>query len=82
MFIVFYTVKIVYICVVITFSASDCLCDTRIHRVCVLVPIRQHGVITQTTTIGTFTSTKTSNPMYHIVLITLLKASPGALQMS
>jgi hypothetical protein len=30
----------------------------------------------------TFTSTKTSNPTYHIVLITLFKTSPGAVQMS
>jgi hypothetical protein len=31
MFIVFYTVKIVYICVFMIYSTSYCLCDTRIH---------------------------------------------------
>jgi hypothetical protein len=37
---------------------------------CTLVPIRQHGVITQAITTGIFTSTKTSNPTYYIVLAT------------
>jgi len=103
MFIVFYTVKIVYnffhiwlslwhtrvkyvytyICISvhkyvhmhIYMCTHACMC------VCMSVPIRQHGVITQTTTIETFNSTKTSNPTYHIVLITLYKTS-AALQMS
>ena len=34
MFIVFYTVKIVYICIIMTFSTSFCLCDTWIHFLC------------------------------------------------
>ena len=39
MFLVFYTVKIVYICVCMTCSASYCLCDTRMDpwNVCIYV---------------------------------------------
>ena len=37
MFIVFYTVKIVYICVFMTCSTSHCVCDTKVHEVYLFV---------------------------------------------